>query len=65
MTYDAWKAFRFKDREEFLGFYLKSYLILKFAGPGSFALRGLNTKELPMKDYIELDGNDLVFGSEF
>lgn len=30
MIYDTWKAFNFKDREEFINFYLKSYLILKF-----------------------------------
>ena len=65
MIYDTWKAFKFKDREEFLGFYLKSYLILKFAGPEFFALRGLNTKELPMEDYVELNENNPVFESEF
>jgi hypothetical protein len=65
MTYDTWKAFKFKDREEFIGFYLKSYLILKFDGPESFALRGLNTKELPAEDYRKLDENDQIFNSEF
>ena len=65
MTYGTWDAFKFKNREEFIGFYLKSYLILKFASPESFALRGLNTKELPMDDCTELDENAQVFGSEF
>jgi hypothetical protein len=48
------------DREEFLGFYLKSYFTLEFDGPEFFALRGLNTKELPIENYTKLDENHQV-----
>jgi len=44
---------------------LKSYLILEFDGPESFALRGLNTKKMPMENYTKLDENDRVFSSKF
>jgi hypothetical protein len=44
---------------------LKSYLTLEFDGPEFFALRGLNTKELPIENYTKLDENHQVWNSEF